>query len=221
MVLIGHSQGGLLAKMLVIDPGPRAWDGLSRRPLADLKLSPATRDLLRRMLFIHPLPEVRRVIFIATPQRGSYVAGFSISQLVARLVTAPLRVAKGSAEILTGNRDALTFAPGARFGSVYGMTPGSPLIRTLAPIPIAPGVAANSIIAVQGNGPIATGNDGVVTYASAHIEGVESERVVRSGHSTQANPQTIDEVRRILLVHLAAACRQALNCPQPMAISSR
>ena len=125
------------------------------------------------MLFIHPLPEVRRVIFIATPQRGSYVAAFSISQLIARLVTAPLHLARGSSEILTGNRDALAFAPTSHFGSVYGMTPGSPLSRALAPIPIAPGVKANSIIAVQGNGPIATGNDGIVTYASAHIEGVE------------------------------------------------
>lgn len=136
-------------------------------------------------------------------------------------MTAPLHLARGSSEILTGNRDALAFDRGSRFGSVYGMTPGSPLIRALAPIPIAPSVKANSIIAVQGNGPIATGNDGVVTYASAHIEGVQSELVVRSGHSTQSNPQTIAEVRRILLAHLAVACRQSLSCSQPVAISSR
>jgi hypothetical protein len=45
------------------------------------------------------------------------------------------------------------------------------------------------------------GKDGVVRYASAHIEGVESELVVRSGHSCQANPHTIEEVRRILDEH--------------------
>jgi hypothetical protein len=38
-------------------------------------------------------------------------------------------------------------------------------------------------------------------YKSAHIDGVESELVVRSGHSTQATPQTIEEVRRILYEH--------------------
>jgi pimeloyl-ACP methyl ester carboxylesterase len=32
-------------------------------------------------------------------------------------------------------------------------------------------------------------------------EGVESELVVRSGHSTQENPSSIEEVRRILLLH--------------------
>lgn len=47
------------------------------------------------------------------------------------------------------------------------------------------------------------GADGVVKYESAHIEGVASELVVRSGHSAQAHPQTIEEVRRILLEHAA------------------
>ncbi len=220
MVLIGHSQGGLLAKMLAIDPGPRLWDALSRRPLDELSLTPATRDLLRRMFFVRPLPEVRRVIFIATPHRGSYVAAFSISQMVGRLVTAPLRVAKAGAEVLTGNRDALTFAAsGARLGSIYGMTPGSPFLRALEPIPIAPGITANSIIAVQGNGPVAGGNDGVVQYSSAHLAGVESELVVRSGHSTQSNPQTIEEVRRILLAHLAAVPTSSVG--QSTALVSR
>ncbi len=41
---------------------------------------------------------------------------------------------------------------------------------------------------------------------SAHIEPVESERIVRSSHSAQSNPVTIEEVRRILMVQLATAC---------------
>ena len=45
--------------------------------------------------------------------------------------------------------------------------------------------------------------DGVVEYTSAHIDGVESEFVVVSGHSCQDNPHTIEEVRRILLEHIA------------------
>ena len=56
---------------------------------------------------------------------------------------------------------------------------------------------------MQGDGPPEEGADGVVKYESAHIEGVASELVVRSGHSAQAHPQTIEEVRRILLEHAA------------------
>ena len=64
-------------------------------------------------------------------------------------------------------------------------------------------MTAHSIIAVKGEGPPWTGkNDGVVAYDSAHMEGVASELVVRSGHSTQGEPATIEEVRRILLEHL-------------------
>ena len=46
-----------------------------------------------------------------------------------------------------------------------------------------------------------TGDDGIVKYESAHIEGVESELVVHFGHSVQSHPQAIEEVRRILLLH--------------------
>jgi hypothetical protein len=46
----------------------------------------------------------------------------------------------------------------------------------------------------------------VVEYKSAHIDGVESELVVNSGHSAQDNPRTVEEVRRILLQH--EACTQ-------------
>ena len=200
MVLVGHSQGGLLAKMLVIDPGDRLWNGFSNRPLDQLRLKPESRALLRRALFPVPLKEADRVIFIATPQRGSYVAAFSIAHLVGRLVTLPLAITEAGAEMLSGNKDALTFDPSAiGLGSVYGMTPGSPFIKALAATPIVPGVQVNSIIPVQGDGPVALGDDGVVKYDSAHIDGVESELIVRSGHSAQSNPATVEEVRRILL----------------------
>ena len=45
---------------------------------------------------------------------------------------------------------------------------------------------------------IPTGDDGVVMYSSAHLDYVESEFVVRQGHSCQDKPETIEEVRRIL-----------------------
>jgi pimeloyl-ACP methyl ester carboxylesterase len=219
MVLIGHSQGGLLAKMLVIDSGSRLWDAFSSKPLDQFHVSESTRELLRDALFVKPLPEVRRVIFIATPQHGSYVAGSWIGQLAARFITLPIRVTTGLAEVLQGNVDALRVNRGVQgFSSVWGMTPSNPILQVFAAIPISPNVAVNSIIAVQGNGPIETGSDGVVTYKSAHIEGAESELVVRSGHSVQSNPHTVAEVRRILLRHLAETC---LHCYGPAATPGR
>jgi hypothetical protein len=43
------------------------------------------------------------------------------------------------------------------------------------------------VVGVLGDGPITGKTDGVVAYESAHIEGVASEKVVPSGHSTQAS----------------------------------
>ena len=84
--------------------------------------------------------------------------------------------------------------------SVENMDPKDAFIQTLSSVPVAPGVRAHSIIPVKGDPPPFGQNDGVVTYESAHIEEAQSEYVVyRSGHSTQSNPLTIREVRRILL----------------------
>jgi len=157
---------------------------------------------------VKPVPQVRRVIFIATPQHGSYVAGSTIGQLLGRLVTLPISLVTSLGELVAGSPDALK---AARVGSssVWSMTPENPVLQTFAAIPISPNVAAHSIIPVLGDSPVETGDDGVVTYKSAHIDGVESELVIRNaGHSVQSNPHTVNEVRRILLLHLAQACPQ-------------
>ncbi len=84
------------------------------------------------------------------------------------------------------------------------MDPSHPFIKTLASIPVDPGVKAHSIIAVDQEGPLEEGKDGVVAYVSAHIEEAISEKVVRSGHSVQGHPEAIEEVRRILLESVGA-----------------
>jgi pimeloyl-ACP methyl ester carboxylesterase len=209
IVLIGHSQGGLLAKMLVINSGSALFDTLSSKPLDELKMSDTTRETIRSANFVTPEPDVTRVIFIATPHRGSFVAGGSLAQLAGRLVALPVGLTRVLTEAMSGNRDALRFDPDkVHFSSIYSMTPGSPFSNTLASIPVAPTVAAHSIIAVQTDGPVEAGNDGVVEYRSAHIDGVKSELVVRSAHSVQANPNTVAEVRRILLLQWEMACPQ-------------
>jgi hypothetical protein len=107
-------------------------------------------------------------------------------------------------------------------GAISGMTPGSPFVRTLSSEPIVPGVVAHSIIPVIGGVPGPNAADGVVRYESAHIDGVESEKIVNSGHSCQSNPDTIEELRRILLEHAEAACKAGFDCAgQPTPIRAR
>ena len=204
---MGHSQGGLLVKLQAVHTGTRFWDNVSRAPLEEIPLSPETRDVFRQALFLEPAPFVRRVVFISTPHRGSFIAGRRIvTNLIRAAVSFPARILSISAE-LAANRaalaDALIGEPTVA-SAVDNMSPRHMFIQTLQAIPVASGVPAHSIISVASDGPVERGDDGVVAYASAHVDGVESERVVRSGHSTQGHPDTIAEVHRILLLHAAS-----------------
>ena len=201
MVVIGHSQGGLLTKLLVIHSGSRLYDASFKRPLDELDVSENTRELLRRARFVEPVPFVERVIFLATPHRGSYLTLSRISAWIAGLIKLPFRVVGATTDLLTRNRDALVDPDIRTVTSLDHMNPRSRFLQALASIPIASGVHSHSIIAVKGDGPVEDGHDGVVKYASAHLDGVESELVVRSDHSVQWAPEAIEEVRRILLLH--------------------
>jgi hypothetical protein len=199
MVLIGHSQGELLVRMQVISSGDQLWNAVSREPLEEMQLSDQTRDLFRREFFVEPLPEVTRVISICTPHRGSFVAGERIlANLTRQFLTLPFALTGVAAEL---NRNPGAAKVGFVPSAVDNMAPGHPFILGLQTIPVVPYVKVNSIIAVEGDGPVEQGDDGVVTYESAHLDGVESELVVRSSHSTQGNPHTIEKVRWILRLH--------------------
>jgi pimeloyl-ACP methyl ester carboxylesterase len=206
MIVMGHSQGGLLTKMTVVESGDAFWRNASSRPFAEVTMSAETRDLIQHAAFVHPLPFVKRVVFVATPHRGSYVAGNWLAHQFARLISMPLTLTKVVTDIARVDTEsrALAKTQGAPT-AVDNMTPGNPFVKTLSALPISPGVAVNSIIPVDDDPPYPGKNDGVVEYDSAHIEPVESEVVVRSPHSCQSNPKTIEEVRRILMKHLTAS----------------
>ena len=205
MVVVGHSQGGLLTKMTAIDSGSRLWYSDFKQPLDSLDVSPETRAVLRRTRFITPLPFVKRVVFLATPHRGSKLTVGRLANWLKGFVQVPVGMAEAFTDVVTNNRDALALSEADSkprvWTSLDNMNPGNEFLRTLADIPVAPGVISNSIIAVKGSGPVEDGEDGFVAYRSAHLDGVESELVIQSGHSLQDQPETIEEVRRILLLH--------------------
>jgi pimeloyl-ACP methyl ester carboxylesterase len=206
MVVIGHSQGGLIAKLLVVSSGDDFWHNISDEPLDAETADPGALVLLERSTYFEPAPAVERVVFIATPHRGTPILSrFRIGGIASWVIKLPSNLLMGVVQL--ARRDPKSDAVGRLKRlrglptSIDDMTPGNPMLRVLEHRPIAPGVSAHSIIAVRGDSAPEDGGDGVVSYSSAHIEGVESELVVRSGHSTQQKPPSIEEVRRILLLH--------------------
>lgn len=203
MVIVGHSQGGLLTRLLLSESGDRFWESISDQPFDSLDLEPESRDLLSKACFFDPVPFATRGVFISTPHRGSYVAGGWLGGLANRFVELPGRLTTLAKDLVSsrGLPPELADLP----TSVDNMDPDNRFTRTLAELPFGKGVRLHSIIAVKpGEGAIETGKDGVVKYTSAHLDNVESEFVVRHGHSCQGQPETITELRRILFEHLGS-----------------
>jgi pimeloyl-ACP methyl ester carboxylesterase len=202
-VVVGHSMGGLLAKMMVQDSGPRLWRLVSDRPFEELAGDPEDRALFHSALFFKPRSEVRRVVFIATPHRGSRVNRGRLEQLGTRLVRLqePLRESFGR---LTARNGPAFFNGRMREGlptSIDELEWGSSILMALSELALAADVESHSIIADRHDPPRAGGGDGLVSYESAHLDGVASESLVSSGHLCQAHPAVIREVRRILAEH--------------------
>jgi pimeloyl-ACP methyl ester carboxylesterase len=200
MVLVGHSMGGLLAKMMVQESGTRLWRLVSDRPAEDLAGDRADRDLFLHALIFKPRPEVRRVVFIATPHRGSRVDRGNLERLGARLVRLPDPL-RASHERLIARNGPDFFAERFRKGlptSIDELEWRSPILVGLDELGLAPTITAHSIIADRRDPPGAGGSDGLVPYESAHLDGAASESLVSSGHLCQGHPAVIREVRRIL-----------------------
>lgn len=204
MVVIGHSQGGLLTKMTAVAPGDRLWNGVSDKSIDEIEMDENIRKMARRAFFFEPLPFVKRVVFISTPHRGSFLTKNWVRSLVRTIVSIPVDIITLNPEKIIQLTNQLKLPSVFRSvpTSIDSMSAENPNLQTLAKLPLAPGVTGHSIIAVLPGMEIKTGNDGVVENQSAHLDGMESEFIVRFGHSCQGHPFVIEEVRRILMEQL-------------------
>jgi pimeloyl-ACP methyl ester carboxylesterase len=206
MVLIGHSMGGLITKMMAQETGTRLWQIVSDRPADQIAGDPEDLDLFRRALFYKPRSEVRRVVFIATPHRGSRIDQGPLGHLGSRIVRLPDPLRATYSRLVARNVPDF-FNERFRKGlptSVDELEWRSPILLRLDELGIAPAIKAHSIIADRNDPPRPSGSDGIVPYESAHFDGTVSELLVSSGHLCQDHPAVINEVRRILLLHAAS-----------------
>jgi hypothetical protein len=199
MILVGHSQGGLLVRLMTCD-GSLDWirqnSGIA---FEDLQLDPQSKDLLRSAFDFKAVPQATCAIFLCTPHRGSFMADSWYSRFMSRFISLPAQFQLGqSGPELPEQFDGRTLPT-----ALDNMDPASKLLQRLADTPIPPGIELHSIVCVGDADltdpeQILESDDGVVEYRSAHLEGAKSELLVNSMHSCQDNPLVIQEVRRIL-----------------------
>jgi pimeloyl-ACP methyl ester carboxylesterase len=204
-VLVGHSMGGLISKMMIESSGDEIWRLIGRRPFEELQATPEHKKMLRKVAFFEPHPLISRVVFIATPHRGSELGDQFIGRLADRLIRLPLSLRLTYKTLLMQNGPDF-FTPEIRRNglpsSIDELRTDNRLLMTLARLPRKP-VPIHSIIGQRDPTlPIDQGSDGVVPYNSSHIDWADSELVVPGDHGCQDTPETIKELRRILFLHI-------------------
>ncbi len=205
MVLVGHSQGGLLCRLQVVDGDVSWWQELTGTPLATSGFTPEMESMVRAVIDFDPLPFVDRVVYLSTPHRGSYLAEHWLTRWVNTLISVPSEVVSLSKVMQSDERFRRVLKDQVPT-SITGMQPSSSFVKLLGEAQIAPGVVQNSIIAIGDGDPQHPhgASDGLVQYESAHVDGAESELCVPGGHSCQSSPSAIREIRRILREHITA-----------------
>src|SRR6266403_455824 len=206
IVLIGHSMGGMICRLMITDVGDKLWRNFFGTSPAKTQLASETRRLLEEAIVFNHRPEVKRVIFISTPHRGSKLASGWIGRIGASLIRTP----RLFTSVYASTKPFLIADPAARQlnrmpNSVDTLEPNDRFVETVNKLPIAPGIPYHSIIGDRGRGDTPNSSDGVVPYWSSHLDGAQSELIVNSDHGAQYNPQAIREVERILKLNLAVS----------------
>ncbi|MGE4503564.1 MAG: esterase/lipase family protein [Thiomicrospira sp.] len=208
MVLIGHSMGGVLSRLLVSTSPPSQWQRLvAHYHLSGERLVRAEQHFEDLVVF-EPTPQVSRAIFISAPHRGTPIAAGQFARWLAGLVKLPGVLISRTTELMSllANPDGEVAMPIKRsLNSIDNLSEDNPFLRMTVALPISPRVTYHTIMGVDNSsGYLEETGDGVVPYSSAHLSGAASEKLIAGGHSIQEAPQAIGEIRRILLAHLQA-----------------
>ena len=67
IVLVGHSMGGMVSRLMITDAGDKIWRSYFGKPPAQTNIPGKQRELFEEALVFNHRPEVKRVIFMSTP----------------------------------------------------------------------------------------------------------------------------------------------------------
>ncbi len=200
-VLVGHSMGGVISRLLCVDSGDALWNAAFLAPPPSLQASAEDLDVIKRLFNFHSYPGIARAVFLATPHRGSPSAATPLGQVTRALVGRRTAEVQALRRIAMANPGAIrpellhTFQQGW-INSIATLQSEQPIRRATESLSPPPGVSFHTIAGVRPGRRQQT--DGVVPLDSAQIAGAASCLVVEDGHRLHDNPHVIAEVVRIL-----------------------
>lgn len=220
IVMVGHSMGGLITRFNnstkpwtlmkgVFELSPETFERMTlenwKKGMAPLHYDEQTLERLQNNFIFSPPQGVTRIVYMATPHRGSTFADNWIGRLGQRLIDLPSDMLEEVTRIATLSRGMFLLNPlqlKDELTSIRQLSPNSSLVKYMSELRGSPNVPVHSIIGDRGRNDTPNSSDGVVKYHSSHLDWSASEKIVPSGHSVQDDPASAVELRRILREHL-------------------
>lgn len=208
IVVIGHSMGGMISRLLLSDSSTKIWDTFFDRSPDAIPFSKEARNLMTRTLIFKARDDISRTIFVSASLRGSDMATGFFGRLGAKLVGNPISQNEVNKEVYAFVRPEMRKSGRHRLpNSIEMLDPDNSFLKVSNALPLEPGVPFHSLIGDRGRGghldttkPVSS--DGIVPYWSSHLAGARSERIIPSGHWSQLHPLGMVEIKRILVENL-------------------
>ncbi len=200
-VLIGHSLGGVIARLLCSASGETLWDTAFVKPVSSLDMDERDRQVLSDIFLFKEYTGVARAVFLAAPHRGSPTAAAWLGRALGELVTGDSDEVRALRRVALANPEAVQPALRNAFltgdiNSIHTLRPDQPIRVAVESLMPSPGFPYHTIAGVLPSSHSPT--DGVVPLDSALLPGAMSSLVVESGHRLLGNRRVIGEVLRIL-----------------------
>lgn len=204
-VLIGHSMGGIIARLLVsqADTTQTALKMMNPRQLSRYRKIP----VVQQRMVMKDIPNFSRAIFLAAPHRGTAYADRWFTKAARKIIKLPGAFLSAMADVLTQEEDLKDLFKEIDNGLIQNgpsdLSHQSKFIALTEDIQPRKGLKFHSIMGNITNSQDKNKiTDDIVTYNSAHLDGAVSEKIIKGGHSIQETPEAVLELRRILRLHL-------------------
>ncbi|MFT4548318.1 MAG: pimeloyl-ACP methyl ester carboxylesterase [Pseudoalteromonas tetraodonis] len=208
IVVVGHSMGGMISRLLITDSGMKIWDAVYDKPPGEMPFSEDTRQTLSDALIFEARPDISRVIYASASHRGSDKATNVLGRLGAKIIGDPIAESALTREAIEYAREIPSRPKKDHLpNSVDALDPDNMFLKLVDALPPKSGIPYHSIIGDRGKGgnldhskPVSS--DGIVPYWSSHLDGAASEVIIPSGHWSIHHERGMEETKKILLQHL-------------------
>ena len=207
-VLIGHSMGGVIGRLLLsnTDLSATAFTDFNPQERQRLLQIPEVKHYFQ----LKALPQVQRAVFVSSPFRGTDYADRWFTLALRNIIRLPVSFIKAIDDAMVRARideqlmqritevGLLDFQNGAS-----ELSQQSRFMQITSALQMKNGLPYHSIMGqIAPTAQITDSSDGIVPYHSSHLEGAVSEKLIEGGHSIQSSPAAVLELRRILRLHL-------------------